>query len=107
MTIQGVKIHYTDDVMANHPEMVDWMTDSLTEIERLVPSKAWGEIKICKQPKSLLTIHTKWMASQKAVDVFTGQQDGLQAMEIWLKRKVIWKFIISATLSNIQEICHL
>jgi len=46
MTIEGVKIHYTDEVWANDGErMVDWMTESLTEIERLVPSKAWDVMK--------------------------------------------------------------
>jgi len=45
MTIEGVKIHYTEDALANNAEMVDWMTESLTEIERLVPSEAWNVMK--------------------------------------------------------------
>merc|ERR1712029_1102702 len=44
-TIEGVKIHYTDDAMTNHPVMVDWMKESFTEIERLLPSKAWDVMK--------------------------------------------------------------
>jgi len=41
MEIEGVKIHYTDDVWDKHGErMINWLTQSLTEIEKLVPD-AW------------------------------------------------------------------
>jgi hypothetical protein len=41
--IEGVKIHYTDDVIKDHGDkMFNWMTESLTEIEKLVPSDAWN-----------------------------------------------------------------
>lgn len=46
MSIKGVKIHYTDDVMDHlGDKMINYLTDNLTEIERLVPSKAWNTMK--------------------------------------------------------------
>lgn len=44
--MNGVKIHYTQDAFDNHgKEMRNFLTDSLTEIERLVPSDAWNVMK--------------------------------------------------------------
>lgn len=46
MDINGVKIHYTQEALNNHGnEMKNFLSESLTEIERLVPSDAWNVMK--------------------------------------------------------------
>jgi len=46
MSIEGVKVHYTQEAMDQHgPRMTKFLKDSLTEIERLVPSDAWNVMK--------------------------------------------------------------
>jgi len=44
--LNGVKIHYTSAAMRKHGEkMKEYLSNSLTEIERLVPSDAWNIMK--------------------------------------------------------------